>query len=510
MEKTKTKPTGLHRHEKLRVVMTPLGSAASNVFNIINMTFFMTFCTEALNLNVAVVGIIMTAMRLFDGVTDPLIANLIDKTETRFGKFRPFLVAGSGIMIVSSLAIYMVSQYVPVSLRLVWVILWYSVWVLGYTCMTTVNKAVLAIVTNDPRKRPLAGIAGGIYNTVCGGIVTVAIVPLLQKMGGIGSLRGWAAVISGAVALHVLMLVGGLFAISSADKPEYYRMMPKAQKQKGIFRKSVDLIRVNKPLRMLIIAASTDKLAASIAAGSITYFYIYAVRNLDLMPLVNGIVLGVSVIGAFIAGFVAVKFGCKRASLFGSWANFIIELILIIFRPFGDKISFLFIALMVLNGLFRRFSAQNVNPLIAEIIDYHYLKTGEFTPAFIGAAFSFIDKIVSALGPTICGVLMGIVGYKGGAEPTPALYAMTIAIFLGGPLLGDLASMLSMRLFNITKEEYAQMYALKEKSAAAAAGQPVQPEQPEQPEQSEQPEQPEQTEQPEQPEQPAQAEEPKE
>ena len=80
------------RMELVRVVMTPLGSAASNVFNMLNMMFFLTFCTEALNLNVVVVGVVMTAMRLFDGITDPIIGNIIDRTETRFGKFRPFLV----------------------------------------------------------------------------------------------------------------------------------------------------------------------------------------------------------------------------------------------------------------------------------------------------------------------------------------------------------------------------------------------------------------------------------
>ena len=66
------------RMELVRVVMTPLGSAASNVFNMLNMMFFLTFCTEALNLNVVVVGVVMTAMRLFDGITDPIIGNIID------------------------------------------------------------------------------------------------------------------------------------------------------------------------------------------------------------------------------------------------------------------------------------------------------------------------------------------------------------------------------------------------------------------------------------------------
>lgn len=115
------------RMELVRVVMTPLGSAASNVFNMLNMMFFLTFCTEALNLNVVVVGVVMTAMRLFDGITDPIIGNIIDRTETRFGKFRPFLVIGSAILLGASFAIYVGSFAIPQSFRMVWVVLWYAV-----------------------------------------------------------------------------------------------------------------------------------------------------------------------------------------------------------------------------------------------------------------------------------------------------------------------------------------------------------------------------------------------
>lgn len=106
------------------------------------------------------------AMRLFDGITDPVIGNLIDRVETKFGKFRPFLVIGSLILLGSSFAIYLGSFAIPQGGRLLWVILWYAVWVIGYTCMTTVNKCVLSVVTKNPKFRPISGIAGGIYSTI--------------------------------------------------------------------------------------------------------------------------------------------------------------------------------------------------------------------------------------------------------------------------------------------------------------------------------------------------------
>ncbi len=236
--------------EATRVIMTPLGSAASNVFNMLNMSFFLVFSTEALGLNIMIMGLVMTAMRIFDGITDPVIGNvfnmlnmsfflvfstealglnimimglvmtamrifdgitdpvigsIIDRTETRFGKFRPFLVIGSLIMLLASFMIYLFSfdipqSYrmiwvilwyavwvfsfdIPQSYRMIWVILWYAVWVIGYTFMTTVNKCVLSIVTKNPKYRPLSGVAGGCYSTLLSLIMTTAIIPILQSYG---------------------------------------------------------------------------------------------------------------------------------------------------------------------------------------------------------------------------------------------------------------------------------------------------------------------------------------
>lgn len=444
--------------EATRVVMTPLGSAASNVFNMLNMSFFLVFSTEALGLNITVMGLVMTAMRIFDGITDPIIGSIIDRTETRFGKFRPFLVLGSIIMLFASFMIFRFSFDVQQSFRMVWVIGWYAVWVIGYTFMTTVNKCVLSIVTKNPKYRPLSGIAGGCYSTMLSLIMTTAIIPILQKNGGLGSQKGWTLIILSAFVLHAVLLLGCLIAITPSDKPEFFRKDPSKKEEKISIKDSLNVLRLNQPLRMLILAASTDKIAATIQSAVMTYFYIYAVQNLDLQPIVGGISTPMSLIGAFVAGSVAVKFGCKKASLIGAVANLTLEAILIIFRPFGENTLIVFIVLMAANMLFRRFSAQNVDPMIAEIIDYHQLKTGKFMPGFIGATFSLVDKVISAFGTSIVGVLMGLAGYSAGAEPTTALYVATIAMYLGAPLLGDLASVYALKKYHITDDEYRQMY----------------------------------------------------
>lgn len=442
----------------LRVVMFPLGSASSNVYNFLFMSFFMVFCTEALNLSPMIVGFMMTAMRAFDGITDPIIGSIIDRTETRFGKFRPFLLLGSAIMLVSSMGIYIGSFSIPQKFRLIWILVCYSIWVIGYTCMTTVNKSALSIVTKNPKFRPISGIAGGCYTTMLQFIMLSAVVPLLDKFGGIQSRQGWLAIIIGAASLHLFLLIGGLIAISKTDKPEFYKNLGIKKKEKPSLKEYKEILTVNKPLRMLILAASTDKIAMTISSGSMMYFYMYAVQNLELQPIVSSFSTPISLVGAFVAGSIAVRFGCKNAFLMGSIANFTIALVVIILRPFDSNMTAIFIVLMALNLLFRRFSSQNTDPMIAEIIDYHKYKTGKFVPGLIGATFSFVDKLISAFGSTIVGVLMGLAGYTSGAEPTTTLYWVTIGLYLGAPLLGDLVSIFALKNYNITKDEFDGMY----------------------------------------------------
>ena len=442
----------------LRVIMFPLGSASSNVYNFLFMSFFMVFCTEALSLNPIIIGFMMTAMRVFDGITDPIVGSIIDRTETKFGKFRPFLLLGSVIMIISSIAIYAFSFNIPQQFRLVWILVCYSIWVIGYTCMTTVNKCALSIVTRNPAHRPISGIAGGCYSTMLQFIMLSGVVPLLGKYGGMGSRQGWYAIIIASAVLHIILLIGGLIAISKTDKPEYYRTISASKKEKAGLKDYKEILTLNKPLRMLVVAASTDKIAMTISSGSMMYFYMYAVKNIDLQPIVSGFSTPISLVGAFVAGSIAVRFGCKKAFLTGSIANFLIALVLIVLRPFDASLTVVFVILMALNLLFRRFSSQNTDPMIAEIIDYHKYKTGKFVPGLIGATFSFIDKLISAFGSSIVGVLMGLAGYTSGAAPTTTLYWVTIGMYLGAPLLGDLASIIALRHYNISKDEFDGMY----------------------------------------------------
>ena len=128
--------TTLNRAKPYQLVLFPLNNGATNVYYVLILTY------------------IVTGMRVFDAVTDPIIGALMDKTNGKFGKFRPFMVIGSIIMAVSVICLYVFTPFVPASmmwLRYALFIGLYAVWVIGYTFQTSVTRAAQAVLTNDPK-----------------------------------------------------------------------------------------------------------------------------------------------------------------------------------------------------------------------------------------------------------------------------------------------------------------------------------------------------------------------
>lgn len=102
------------------------------------MSFFMVFTQNILGMAAVLVGGIATGMRVFDAVTDPIVGALIDRMDGRFGKYRPFMVAGSLLMNVAMIFIFFCPKGLSAVTKLAYIIFWYAVYVMGYTCQTCV------------------------------------------------------------------------------------------------------------------------------------------------------------------------------------------------------------------------------------------------------------------------------------------------------------------------------------------------------------------------------------
>lgn len=198
MENTTT--IGHNRAKQWQIALFPFNNAATNVY----FAFYNYFVYWAVlyltgSVGASIGGVLISAgiaiavstfaslfaplMRVFDGVTDPILGGMMDKTKTKFGKFRPFMVIGNVMLAISVLLMMMVSRVVPNDvawLQWTFYIVSYIIYVLGYTCQCAVTKAGQTCLTNDPKQRSqfviwnMIGMIGSIVlvNVLAGGVLT--------------------------------------------------------------------------------------------------------------------------------------------------------------------------------------------------------------------------------------------------------------------------------------------------------------------------------------------------
>lgn len=159
------KASSVNRAKLYQLVLFPLNNGATNVYYVLVLSYIATFGSNVLALGTLFASAMVTAMRLCDAITDPIIGALMDRTNGKFGKFRPFMAIGNLIMAVSILVLYGITPTIPDTMmwaRYAAFVGLYFVWVIGYTFQTSCTRSGQTVLTNDPKQRPLFTI----FNTV--------------------------------------------------------------------------------------------------------------------------------------------------------------------------------------------------------------------------------------------------------------------------------------------------------------------------------------------------------
>ena len=103
---------GLNRAKPYQLVLFPLNNGATNVYFVLILSYVAQFGSSILHLGIFA-SLMVTIMRVCDAITDPIIGAMMDRTSTRIGKFRPFMILGSVVMALSVIALYILLPLIP-------------------------------------------------------------------------------------------------------------------------------------------------------------------------------------------------------------------------------------------------------------------------------------------------------------------------------------------------------------------------------------------------------------
>ena len=346
-----TESVAVNRAKGWQVALFPFNNAATNVYFAF-YNYFVYWAVLALtgSVGTAIGGVVVSSvlaigvstfaslfaplMRVFDGITDPVLGGMMDKTRTKLGKFRPFMIIGNVMLAVSVLMMMFVSRIAGDIMWLQWVfyIVSYIIYVLGYTCQCAVTKAGQTCLTNDPKQRSqfviwnMIGMIGSIVlvNVMAGGVLTneaicrkgmlvyeatvenggmtiQAILAELAKSNiteakfnemypAIANLfaenpNGTYVYLRGAaygsqfydIMVPFVIVVSGVYtvmavaAIWEKDKPEFWGVAGEPAKIKDY----IGIIKGNKEIRWLVLSSGLNKLASTVATSGAVAFLLY-------------------------------------------------------------------------------------------------------------------------------------------------------------------------------------------------------------------------------------------
>lgn len=197
MAKTRTLPdkyydkdyetNGIHRVPLWRIAGFALNNTATNLY-----LMFMNYVSFYL-LGFVGVGMVMAssftmAMRIWDGVTDPFIGYMVDKTNGKFGKNRPFMVIGNIILAASSFIMFHFTHKLPEGpARFIFFVVFCCIYYLGYTCQCVVTKSAQSCMTNDPKQRPMFASFDGVFNTILFTVLAIVVANIANKYADVGN-----------------------------------------------------------------------------------------------------------------------------------------------------------------------------------------------------------------------------------------------------------------------------------------------------------------------------------
>lgn len=470
--------TTVNRAKMYQLALFPMNNGATNVYYVLILSYIATFGNNVLSIATLFATSMITVMRVFDAITDPIIGAVMDRTNGRFGKFRPFMVIGNIIMAVSAIALYVFTPYIPKNmqwLRYVMFVFLYAVWVIGYTFQTSVTRSAQSVLTNDPKQRPLFTIFNTIGSMAGMGLMQVLAPILRSNVGDYDTARFYAFFAPVGIVVSIVLTILAMIGIWEKDNAKYFGIGGEKQEKTKV-SEYVAIIKANKPMQRLMIAGGSCKLALSIATNMTVLCMLYGC----MMGNYDGLYLPMMVLGyVFSVPFFVLSVNTsQKQGQKASLTKYVrvallcyvgVLVLLLLWKPgnpafnlsilggSGLSLNLYTILFIVFFGLgYGAYyaTADMPIPMVADCADYETYRSGKYIPGIMGTLFSLVDKLVSSLAATVVGIAVTMIGLENlPVAETPyaeGMNVIVIILFCVIPMLAWALTLWSMKGYELT------------------------------------------------------------
>lgn len=453
------KATGQFEKEKILKELVPwkerisygLSDTACNLaFQVISI-YLMFFYTDVYGISAAAVGTLFLVARIVDAFDGPIIGILIDRTNTRWGKSRPFFLWFAVPFGLFCVLTFTTPDFSDTG-KIVWAYVTYILVSILYSLVNLPITSILPSLTNNPQERTVLGTVRMVGGTLGQIIVTVFTLPIVAALGQGNQQRGFFLTILMFAIIAVMLLLNTFF--HTKERVENV--------QKVVHLKdSIKAMKHNWPWIIMILMNFIYWLAMTMKNQTTVYFFKYNLNREDLIPLIMALAFG-SLLTLLFTPSVAARFG-KRNTMEMGLVLAIIGQIVMGFGAHSLSIPVI-IAGVIVNALGIGFISGLISVMLADTVDYGEWKNGVRAQGLLTSASSFSAKFGMGIGGAITAGILAAGGYQANQTQTAQALSAIEFNFVWIPIIGFAIAGIALLFYRADRMEKMYLVELEERN----------------------------------------------
>ena len=400
--------------------------------------FIVYFYTDVVGISPGVVGILMLVSRIWYGVSDVIMGVIVDRTDTKYGKARPWILYLAIPFGISTILLFTIPQNFSDVLKIVYIFITYNLMVIMFTGVVIPYGTLNTFITRDINERSKLNLYRMFFAHIGGLIVGTCTLPLVKAYGN--TQTSWAMAYGTYSVIGVI-----LFLITFKYTRERVGSISSTTRQKVSISESLKSLLKNKYWIIIFAYSIVQTIGIIVANTSTVYYdkYIFGDESIvkyftvtNLVPIILAVV--------FLMPFLVEKYGKRNVGIMGRIIS-IISTLIIVFA--GNNFTIVMIG-SIIRGFSASFHCAAGWAFFSDIIEYGEWKNGIRNEGVIYFAGSFGQKFGSGIAAALFGWILTAFGYQANAEAVSSgtIFAIKF-LFLYLPILADVVQIILLYFY---------------------------------------------------------------